>query len=454
MASFNGHIYLGLQSNSGYSVVRTDCVTPAPPNPGPVGCPSSAFTQVVPPGGGLGSKGNQGITSMHVFTDPNGVPHLYVGTNGARSKQAAEIVRINTDDSWDLVMGDPRTYNGQLITPISGLTSGFGWQYNYHMWRMGDYQGVLYVGTYNYATHLLNSNQGDTLKPFMGFHLWASTDGVAFYPITQNGFGDIFNDGVRSIMGTPYGVFVGSTNDWYGLRVYQGQANTQALQLAPQNVEIDDAATQANGAVTLTWNAPTGATLYHIYRAPVIHIHLNRTPKPDPTRLDMEVDPAHFPRDAWVPDTFTEIGTSNTPYFTDHSGSTGSKYQYYVVSQDASGNLSAQSTIASYPVVAPATTFGTLDTTLSTLASSGKLPADQVNGYRQSLSQAASQSQAGNVQGAHTTLETLRQQISANAPAGGVNGRLYGEKLTWLIGRLERRLALSQAHLLSASQLR
>jgi hypothetical protein len=68
---------------------------------------------------------NQGAVSMIGFADA-----LYIGTgiqNGGydwRNKigpAAAEIIRLNPDGSWDIVVGNPRLGK----QPVSGLFAGF-----------------------------------------------------------------------------------------------------------------------------------------------------------------------------------------------------------------------------------------------------------------------------------------------------------------------------------------
>lgn len=309
----------------------------------------SDFTTVVPPGGGLGSKGNFSITSMHVFTDTNGVPHLYVGTNGAPQGMPAEIVRINQDDSWDLVVGTPRLVNGVLKSPLSGLGQGFGWPFNWHMWRMEDYQGILYVGTFDASTIYRNSSIGSQLLPYMGFDLWASRDGRTFLPVSINGFGEKFSFGARSLTATPYGLFVGSANYYYGLRIWQGKLSPDALHLAPTNLRPMPAA--APTSVALTWDAPSTATLFHVYRA-------TERQQTIPSLSDAEAASIGLvnrrPQLTWMPGAFTEVGTTTARSFRDRGAWAGGHYIYYVVAQDAEGNLSAASNAIAMPALMPA----------------------------------------------------------------------------------------------------
>jgi hypothetical protein len=163
-----------------------------------------------------------GITSMHVYTDSLGAAHLYIGSDGSFGNVPAELIRVNSDDSWDLIVGKSRTIGGHRLDPLSGRTAGFGWKYNTEIWRMEDYGGVLYVGTYDRSTVVADQhNWGQQRMRQVGFDLWASADGEHFTSVTKNGFGDRFSLGARSLQATPYGLFVGSATRSGGLHVWQ-----------------------------------------------------------------------------------------------------------------------------------------------------------------------------------------------------------------------------------------
>lgn len=353
METFNGHLYLGLQAlGGGYSVVQFvdgNCST--------LPCPQSAFTQIIPAGGGLGSKGNSLLTSMHVFTDTNNVPHLYIGTDGALDQQPTEIVRINTDNSWDLVVGNPRTVNGVQKSPLSGLPQGFGWPFNYHMWRMATYENLLIVGTFDISTFYKDTSLGAQLKPLMGFDLWATSDGIHFLPITLNGLGDMFSYGARALVPDGNSLFVGSANWFKGLRIWQGQTLTSTIHLAPTAVHIDT--TPRRWFVGLNWTPSSNAVLYHVYRSTETRMYVGAAPV---KRSDLLGEDAAFAAVAkpaqplgsvLLPHSFVEVGTTTSSHFVDYRSSKFGHYLYYVVAQDAQGHLSTPSNATSYPNIAP-----------------------------------------------------------------------------------------------------
>lgn len=344
--SFNGHLYFGVQSaNNGYAVyeLTSSCV---------IKCTMADFTLVIPSGGGLGSAGNFAVTSMYVYTDTTGTPYLYVGSDGALNKTPTDIDRIHADNTWDLVVGTTRTISGTTYAPLSGLKSGFGWPFNWHMWRMTNYQGVLYVSTFDGSSLYKDTPIEPKLKPFMGFDLWASTDGVHFAPVTINGFGDMFSFGGRALVPTPQGLFVGSANWWQGLRIWLGSVPSKSWALAPSDVHI---AKGSFGRVGLSWTPSSKATLYHVYRSTMAWTKLPQPSVP----LYGDPETGLYSRKtttlgaAMIPGPYVEVGTTTSSHFVDRSSWWRGHYMYYVVGQDASGNLSAASNATTYPNIAP-----------------------------------------------------------------------------------------------------
>ena len=52
----------------------------------------------------------------------------------------------------------------------------------------------------------------DMIKKNRGFELWRSYDGENWIPVDRKGFGCIFNNGIRNLVSTPKGLFVGTAN--------------------------------------------------------------------------------------------------------------------------------------------------------------------------------------------------------------------------------------------------
>src|SRR5262249_6574948 len=131
-------------------------------------------------------------------------------------------------DTWDLVMGDPRMTRLGFKVPVSGLGPGFDNAFTGYIWRLREHDGVLYAGTYDSAAYLPFVDRS-TWPPAMdrlldlglaerflrqrgGCELWRTSDGNHWTPVTRNGFGNSYNWGIRSLLSTPHGLFVGTAN--------------------------------------------------------------------------------------------------------------------------------------------------------------------------------------------------------------------------------------------------
>ena len=162
---------------------------------------------------------------------------LYVGTciqNGGFDRvyqvgpAAGEVLRVRHDGTWDIVVGDPRITRHGLKTPTSGLRAGFGNPMNGYIWRMRVHEGVLYVGTCDISSfvpfssvdtwpdHVRRLLDPRSLEKFLdrlgGCELWRTTDGDNWLPVTRNGFDNRYNLGIRALVSTPHGLFVGTAN--------------------------------------------------------------------------------------------------------------------------------------------------------------------------------------------------------------------------------------------------
>ena len=222
MIEFNGYLYAGTMNvNEGFQVWKTDAE----------GEPPYRWRKVLSHGAHRG-KLNQGAITLQPFRGC-----LYVGTGiqeGGYDRHnnvgpaAMELIRINPDDSWDIIVGEPRLTPDGFKVPLSGLGPGFGKLTAGYLWSMCGHEGWLYVGTLDwlmgirYGKRDLWPEQLRRMLPrkrleqlidkFGGFDLWRSRDGCNWIPITQNGFGNPFNVGARTMMSTPHGLFIGAAN--------------------------------------------------------------------------------------------------------------------------------------------------------------------------------------------------------------------------------------------------
>jgi hypothetical protein len=223
MEVFHDHLYAGtLNYRSGYQVWKTKAEGSSPP---------FEWTRVITHGAYRGSL-NEGVASMCAFNDA-----LYVGSgiqNGGYDRTyrigpaAAELIRIYPDDTWDLVVGTPRRTPEGTMTPISGMGPGFDNFFSGYIWRMAVHNGWLYVGTFDSSVFLPYANKS-RLMPWLqryirrfgiekivkyegGFDLWRTRDGVHWSNITRTGLGNPFNYGVRTMVSSPFGLFIGTAN--------------------------------------------------------------------------------------------------------------------------------------------------------------------------------------------------------------------------------------------------
>jgi hypothetical protein len=250
----------------GYAVYKTSAT----------GTPPYEFDPIVINGG---YQTNQNLMApnglfMHIYRN-----ELYVSTN-----RPAELIKIRADDSWDLVVGEPRPLppdvkvgtsgaSGQ-ITPLSGFGNGFGNWMNGHFWRMGSITGMgepdqntngqnLFLGTWDWGVGLQQFQSLLDLDNLFthqyGTDVYRTEDGSHWSVITQAGFGDPNNSGTRSLEPTPVGLFLGTARQRFG--------STTPL-LAPRRLRAESVVT-AGQTVNLTWDPPPNAVSYNVYRATV-----------------------------------------------------------------------------------------------------------------------------------------------------------------------------------------
>ncbi|WP_016950036.1 hypothetical protein [Anabaena sp. PCC 7108] len=217
MAVLGEYLYVGTAGLSGFQIWRTDAE----------GVPPYHWEQVITNGAERGGL-NQGSASMISFKGA-----LYIGTgiqNGGydhRNKigpAASEIIRLHPDGSWDIIVGSAR--NGKK--PLSGLGPGFNNYFCGYLWRMGIHQGWLYAGTMDWslilryvkleekpvkvARMIAALGVEEFIKNNGGASLWRTYDGENWLPVTLNGFKNPYNYGIRNIVSTPHGLFIGTAN--------------------------------------------------------------------------------------------------------------------------------------------------------------------------------------------------------------------------------------------------
>lgn len=222
MTVFDGCLYAGTANlEHGFEIWKTDAD----------GDPPFRWRRVLARGAYRG-KLNQGTVSMVPFRG-----NLYVGTGiqgGGYDRvhnvgpAAPELIRLYPDDSWELIVGEPRLTPDGMKVPLSGMGPGFYNPFSGYFWMMCEHDGWLYLGTYDSSTFLPYAslaNLPDWLRAMLdrigierlvhrwgGFDLWRSHDGTHWVPVCRNGLGNRFNYGVRTMVSTAHGLFLGATN--------------------------------------------------------------------------------------------------------------------------------------------------------------------------------------------------------------------------------------------------
>jgi hypothetical protein len=111
---------------------------------------------------------------------------------------APEIIRIYSDDSWDLIVGAPKFTPDGLKVPLSVMGAGFDDSHNCTLQFMTVHNDCLYVGT-----------QGKG-----GFQLWATEDGEIWEPLRLEPLSDRRDIEIYTVVTTPGGLVtvLGKTN--------------------------------------------------------------------------------------------------------------------------------------------------------------------------------------------------------------------------------------------------
>ena len=221
LASFNGWLYAGTKNEAqGYQVWRLA---------GPNG--DEAPVMVLNNGGP--SAVNEAAITPCVFGG-----QLYVGSqlnplaNFTAGLKAADIIRISADDSWETVVGPGS---------VGGIDSGFDHWPNTYIWSMAVHDGWLYSATYDQVSPVFNviENFDRVIKALLrareanviervwraGSDMYKTQDGVTWYRVTLDGFGDVGNYGFRTMESVGDHLYIGTTNPFDGLEIWRGQSS-------------------------------------------------------------------------------------------------------------------------------------------------------------------------------------------------------------------------------------
>jgi len=220
MAVFGDHLYAGtFNASHGYQVWKTPATGDRP----------CRWVKVLDCGAHRGPS-NEIAMSMCAFKDA-----LYIGSavqNGGYDRvnrvgpAASELVRLRADDSWDLLVGEPRHTPDGDKAPLSGIDPGFDNIFAGYFWRMAVHDGWLYLSTFDWSIFLHYAGRPSPAARRLvdeygldrvagrggGFELWRTQDGVVWIPVTLDGLGNPYNYGARTLVSTPHGLALGTAN--------------------------------------------------------------------------------------------------------------------------------------------------------------------------------------------------------------------------------------------------
>lgn len=248
MIVFNDKVYVSTNNPNGVQVWRTNDSTPK----------LNDWTLIVD--NGFGDAANQYTLSMGVYKN-----YLYVsGTKSLPlswlSPIGCDIIRISTNDSWQLVVGSKpilpsNPSKGVRTASLSKLNSGFNNPFNVYAWQIKEYHGKLLISTFDASTNMeliletittnrvelenkigidtTNSliklyqsivSQLNNIKYPFGFDLYESIDGINFTPVFLNGFANRYNYGGRTLfIDSSDTLYIGTANPFQGCEMWKAK---------------------------------------------------------------------------------------------------------------------------------------------------------------------------------------------------------------------------------------
>jgi hypothetical protein len=229
-ASYFGRLYLGTENSTGFQVWRSRVADPMG---------NGDWKKVVTSGAGMAI--NEWAGTMKVFEGWLYVGSMHVpGISGSTQVKGFDLIRISPWDTWQLVIGDPRTavtpWGARMMTPISGRPSGLGNPLNLYCWSLEVKDGQLYLGTFDLTTMLKGFDPtGEKVAAMLGLplaqvqllyagaggDLYSTWNGYGWKTRTLTGFGNQYDYGFRNIVAAPCGLYFGLSDPFFGCSVWQ-----------------------------------------------------------------------------------------------------------------------------------------------------------------------------------------------------------------------------------------
>jgi len=221
MVGMGDHLYVGTFNLEGFQIWRSTVD----------GEPPYTWERVVEKGAYRGPL-NQCVLSMYPFKGAlyigGGIQGGGIDTQNGVGPAPPEMIRVFPDGQWDLIVGDSRDTPEGYKPAMSGYMPGFNNFFNGYFWRMCEHDGWLYMGTFDWSSVLGYANRRKWPEAFVnivnfmdaktimdnqsGFDLYRSFDGANWVPVTTNGMNNKYNMGLRTMVSSPHGLFLGTAN--------------------------------------------------------------------------------------------------------------------------------------------------------------------------------------------------------------------------------------------------
>ena len=243
--------------------------------------------------------------------------------------------------------------------------------------------------------------------------MFVTPDDYYWNAVTTNGFsnpsdphGGMWDFGIRTMSTTPYGMFLGTTNDYYGLEIFNATKGTSPPVQMPGRLDVEPS--QGGGAL-LSWLSAINATTYQVWRAPLLPIQV---------RIGGSFEGSNGFTGPYIQDVYVGpyqlIGTTASKMFIDNTVQTGSRYQYYVVGVSSKGLTSPQSNLVTLPVLLPPVTFAGLQSEVTTLANRQRFTTADPQGT-QAMAQIVAAKNAASACQINSAISILTPQATSRA---------------------------------------
>jgi hypothetical protein len=221
MVGFGDYFYVGTLNLEGFQIWRSTMEGKKP----------YTWEKIIEKGAYRGAE-NQCALSMYPFKGAlyvgSGIQGGGIDTQNKVGPAASELIRIHPDGSWDLLVGKGRQTPVGYKAALSGWQAGFDNWFAGYFWRMCEHDGWLYLVTFDWSVtvpfatrknwpqefcNILNELGNDfIMKNNGGFGLYRSFDGENWMRVANDGMGNPYNLGARTMVSTPYGLFLGTAN--------------------------------------------------------------------------------------------------------------------------------------------------------------------------------------------------------------------------------------------------